>query len=249
MEVVTSMLSPAQRATKLFIRTFGTNVDDCYQAPGRINLMGEHTDYNEGFVLPAAINFHVVIAAKKREDGCFRAVTDIAPDDFVEWHFGHENDQQDDSSQQGHWSQYLKSFTATLAQSGLFASGMDLAIVSDVPVEQGFSSSSALEIAFGTAINDLHQLHLSPLAVAQLAQRGEFHLMKLTCGMKDHMISALAEEDQAILIDCLDLDTIQFHSQKISVYSLFTQGNMQQGFKINIIYGKKNASKLRSTLI
>ena len=200
------MSSPAQRAKKLFVRKFGTNADDCYQAPGRINLMGEHTDYNEGFVLPAAINFHVVIAAKKRDDGLFRAVTDISPDEFVEWQFGAENHQQDEASHLNHWSQYLKSFTATLAQSGLFASGMDVAIVSDVPVEQGFSSSSALEIAFGTAINDLHKLHLSPLAVAQLAQRGEFHLMKLTCGIKDHMISALAEEEQAVLIDCLDLD-------------------------------------------
>ncbi|RYV00994.1 galactokinase [Shewanella sp. OPT22] len=200
------MSSPAQRAKKLFIRTFGTNADDCYQAPGRINLMGEHTDYNEGFVLPAAINFHVVIAAKKRDDGLFRAVTDISPDEFIEWQFGLENETNDDSDTLSHWSQYLKSFTATLAQSGLSISGMDVAIVSDVPVEQGFSSSSALEIAFGTAINDLHQLHLSPLAVAQLAQRGEFHHMKLTCGIKDHMISALAEEEQAVLIDCLDLD-------------------------------------------
>ncbi len=200
------MSSPAQRAKKLFTRIFGTSADGFYQAPGRVNLMGEHTDYNEGFVLPAAINFHVVIAAKKREDGLFRAVTDISPDEFIEWRFGAENQRQDESSHLNHWSQYLKSFTATLAQSGLFASGMDVAIVSDVPVEQGFSSSSALEIAFGTAVNDLHQLHLSPLAVAQLAQRGEFHLMKLTCGMKDHMISALAEEERAVLIDCLDLD-------------------------------------------
>lgn len=184
------------------MQTFGTNSESCYQAPGRINLMGEHTDYNEGFVLPAAINFRVVMAVKKRDDDLFRAVSDIAPDDFVEWQFGQEGAQADDQ----HWSQYLKCFTAALSHSGLSVKGLDVAIVSDVPMESGFSSSAALEIAFGTAVNDVHQMNLSPLAVAQIAQRGEYQYMARTCGMKDQMISALAEPDNALLIDCLDLD-------------------------------------------
>ncbi|MCL1079720.1 galactokinase [Parashewanella spongiae] len=196
------MSSPVQRATKLFVRTFGTTADACYQAPGRINLMGEHTDYNEGFVLPAAINFRVVIAAKRRDDKVFRAVTDIAPDEFIEWNFGDEGVQATGVC----WANYLKCFTSALAQSGLEANGLDIAIVSDIPIESGFSSSSALEIAFGSALNDAHQLHLSPLAVAQIAQRGEYNYMGRTCGMKDQMISALAEQNQALLIDCLDLD-------------------------------------------
>lgn len=74
------MSNPAQRATKLFVQTFGTKADDLYQAPGRVNLIGEYTDYNDGFVLPAAINFHTVIAVKRRDDTKFRAVADAFPD-------------------------------------------------------------------------------------------------------------------------------------------------------------------------
>ncbi|RLV60591.1 galactokinase [Parashewanella curva] len=196
------MPSPTQRATKLFVRTFGTSPDACFQAPGRINLMGEHTDYNEGFVLPAAVNFRVLVAVKHREDNLFRVVTDIDSEDFVEWTFG----QEDLESKEFHWSHYLKSFTAALAMSGLESTGVDVAIISDIPVEHGFSSSAALQIAFGTAVNDASHLFLSPLAIAQLAQRGEHQFMARTCGMKDQMISALAESNQALLIDCLDLD-------------------------------------------
>ncbi|WP_133407994.1 galactokinase [Parashewanella tropica] len=196
------MPSPVQRATKLFVRTFGTSPDACFQAPGRINLMGEHTDYNEGFVLPAAVNFRVLAAVKRREDDLFRVVTDIDADNFVEWTFGKEALEDTDF----HWSHYLKSFTAALAMSGLKSCGVDVAIISDIPMESGFSSSAALQIAFGTAVNNSSQLFLSPLAIAQLAQRGEHHFMARTCGMKDQMISALAEADQALLIDCLDLD-------------------------------------------
>lgn len=81
------MSNPAQRATKLFVQTFGTKADAYYQAPGRVNIIGEHTDYNDGFVLPAAINFHTVIAVKKREDDRFRVVTEAFPGELREWRF------------------------------------------------------------------------------------------------------------------------------------------------------------------
>ena len=197
------MLNPAQRATKLFVKTFGTKADDCYQAPGRVNLIGEHTDYNDGFVLPAAINFHTVIAVKRRDDNRFRAVADAFPGIIKEWTFGQEGPMQAEDG----WVNYLKGFTAAMALSGLPAKGLDLAIVGNVPLGAGLSSSAALEIAFGTAINDTSQLHLSPLAIAQLAQRGENHYVGCACGIMDQMISALGEQDHALLIDCLDLDS------------------------------------------
>lgn len=197
------MSNPAQRATKLFVQTFGTKADDLYQAPGRVNLIGEYTDYNDGFVLPAAINFHTVIAVKRREDTKFRAVTDAFPGQLKEWTFG----------QEGHidpadgWVNYLKGLTAAMAHTGLLAKGLDLAIVGDVPLAAGLSSSGALVVAFGTAISDSSQLHLSPMAVAQLAQRGEHRYVKSACSIMDHMISAMGEQDHALLIDCLDLDS------------------------------------------
>lgn len=196
------MPNPAQRATKLFIQTFGTKADDLYQAPGRINIMGEHTDYNEGLVLPVAINFHTVIAVKHRDDGIFRAVSDAFPGQIKQWQFSQEAPFEADDT----WVNYLKGVTAAMSQSGLQAKGLDLAIVGNVPIGAGLSSSAALEVAFGTAISYASQLHLSPLAIAQIAQRGENHFMGLKCGVMDQMVSALAEADHALLIDCADLE-------------------------------------------
>ncbi|MCG9695598.1 galactokinase [Shewanella sp. Isolate11] len=197
------MSNPAQRANKLFVQTFGTNADDLYLAPGRVNLIGEHTDYNDGFVLPAAINFHTIIAVKRRDDGLFRAVSDAYPGQLNSWHFGQEGSMNPNDS----WVNYLKGFTAAMAASGLPAKGMDIAVVGNVPVGAGLASSSALEIAFGTAINDSCQLRLSPLAVAQLAQRGESQYVGFACGIMDHIISAQGKQDHALLIDCEDLDS------------------------------------------
>ncbi|WP_394201392.1 galactokinase [Shewanella waksmanii] len=197
------MSNPAQRANKLFVQTFGTTADDLYLAPGRVNLIGEHTDYNDGFVLPAAINFHTIIAVKRREDDTFRAVSDAFSGDIKTWQFGQEGQPEE----QGSWINYLKGFTSALATSGLPAKGLDLAVVGNVPLGAGLSSSAALEIAFGTAVNDCSQLRLSPLAVAQMAQRGENQYVGCACGIMDQMISALGEQDHALLIDCEDLDS------------------------------------------
>ncbi|QDE32761.1 MULTISPECIES: galactokinase [Shewanella] len=197
------MSNPAQRATKLFVQTFGTKADDLYQAPGRVNIMGEHTDYNEGLALPAAINFHTVIAVKHRDDHLFRAVTTAFPGQIKQWQFGEEGAVAADDD----WVNYLKGVTAAMNQSGLRAKGLDLAIVGDVPLGAGLSSSAALEIAFGTAISYASQLNLSPMAIAQLAQRGESQFMQLDCGMMDQMISAMAVPDHALLIDFLELES------------------------------------------
>jgi len=197
------MSNPAQRATKLFVQTFGTKADDLYQAPGRVNLIGEYTDYNDGFVLPAAINFHTVIAVKRREDNKFRAVADAFPGQIKEWTFGKETEIHPEDG----WVNYLKGFTAAMANTGLIAKGLDLAVVGDVPLAAGLSSSGALVVAFGTAISDSSQLHLSPMAVAQLAQRGEYRYVASACSIMDHMVCAMGEPDHALLIDCLDLDS------------------------------------------
>ncbi|QIR13392.1 galactokinase [Shewanella aestuarii] len=197
------MSIPAQRATKLFVQTFGTKADDLYQAPGRVNIIGEHTDYNEGLVLPVAINFHTVIAVKHRDDHLFRAVTDAFPGQIKQWQFGEEGD----ISSNHDWANYLKGVTKAMHHSGLQAKGLDLAIVGNVPLGAGLSSSAALEVAFGTAISYASQLHLSPSAIAQLAQRGESKYMQQDCGIMDQMICALAQEDHALLIDCFELES------------------------------------------
>ncbi|ABZ75240.1 galactokinase [Shewanella halifaxensis HAW-EB4] len=217
------MSNPAQRANKLFVQTFGTQADELYCAPGRVNLIGEHTDYNDGFVLPAAINFHTAIVVKRRDDLRFRAVSDAFPGEIEEWIFGEEG-----TPVKNHWSNYLKGFTAAMATSGLTAKGLDLAVVSNVPMGAGLSSSAALEIAFGTAVNDCSQIQLSPLAIAQLAQRGENQFVGCACGIMDQMISALGQQDHALLIDCLDLDS-EAVSIPDSLSLIIINSNVQRG--------------------
>lgn len=218
------MSNPAQRANKLFVQTFGTTADDLYLAPGRVNLIGEHTDYNDGFVLPAAINFHTIVAIKRRDDDLYRAVSDAFPGEIKEWAFGHEGVMIPEDG----WVNYLKGFTAAMAASGLPAKGMDIAVVGNVPLGAGLSSSAALELAFGTAVNDCSQLRLSPLAVAQMAQRGENQYVGCACGIMDQMISALGEQDHALLIDCEDLDSEPVHIPD-SLSLIIVNSNVQRG--------------------
>lgn len=195
------MSNPAPSATKLFVKTFGTKPDMLFSAPARVNLIGEHTDYNDGFVLPVAINFHTVIAVKVRKDQQFRAISD-AYGDIRQWQFGEEGDSQADDE----WVNYLKGFSGAIAKTGLSVKGLDLAVVGNVPAKAGLAASASLEIAFGTAVNDTSQLHLSPLAVAQLAQRSENNYLGYGCGIMDQLTSAIAEEESALLIDCMDLE-------------------------------------------
>ncbi|ABV85905.1 galactokinase [Shewanella pealeana] len=217
------MSNPALRANKLFVQTFGTQADELYCAPGRVNLIGEHTDYNDGFVLPAAINFYTAVVVKRRDDLRFRAVSDAFPGEIEEWVFGEEG-----LPTANHWSNYLKGFTAAMATSGLAPKGLDVAVVSNVPMGAGLSSSAALEIAFGTAVNDCSQIKLSPLAIAQLAQRGENQFVGCACGIMDQMISALGEQDHALLIDCLDLDS-EAISIPDSLSLIIINSNVQRG--------------------
>ncbi|UCX06184.1 galactokinase [Shewanella glacialimarina] len=238
------MSNPAQRATKLFVQTFGTKADDLYQAPGRVNIIGEHTDYNEGLVLPAAINFHTVIAVKHREDDLFRAVTDAFPGQIKQWHFGEEGT----VSSNDDWANYLKGVTSAMHTSGLQAKGLDLAIVGNVPLGAGLSSSAALEVAFGTAISYASQLHLSPLAIAQLSQRGESQYMCHDCGIMDQMISALAVEDHALLIDCLELESeIVLIPDELSII-VIDPGINRKAFMVQFEQRKKECSIITDLL-
>ncbi|GLP95764.1 galactokinase [Paraferrimonas sedimenticola] len=194
------MPTTAQAAKTLFKDTFGEAPSALFQAPGRVNLIGGHTDYNEGLVLPAAINFHTVIAVSPAEDDCIHAVSARFNDKLQSWPIG-----TDDSSCSD-WFHYLTGVCRSFSQSGLTFKGMKIAIASNVPINTGLASSAALEIAFAMALNELNQLSLSPLALAQLAQRGEYQYVGFECGLMDHVTSACAQDGHALLIDCMDMD-------------------------------------------
>ncbi len=169
------------------------------RAPGRVNLIGEHTDYNEGFVLPMAIDRDTVVAARSRPDQIVRVYsTQFAQEDQfslqrIERHPNHG------------WPNYVRGVIKGLLARDLPLTGADLFIQSDVPVGSGLSSSAALEVAVGYAIQVLNQSNLLGEELALLAQGAENSFVGVQCGIMDQFVAALGRAHHALLIDCRDL--------------------------------------------
>ncbi len=166
------------------------------RGPGRVNLIGEHTDYNDGFVLPAAIDRAAYVAAAPRDDRRLRAWAN---------HYGAEVTLELDRAAPGvaeDWAVYVLGMAAMIEGEGHRLSGADLVIDGDVPGGAGLSSSAALENAVGAALVALDGLDLSPLRIAQLGQQTEHQYAGVKTGIMDQMISALGQAQHALLIDC-----------------------------------------------
>ncbi|MFD0668522.1 galactokinase [Ramlibacter sp. MAHUQ-53] len=196
------MSETVQRAIEAFTQAFGDGPTLRVRAPGRVNLIGEHTDYNDGFVLPCAIDYQTVVAATARDDGRVRVVAADyagAQDDFrAEAPVPHRPGLP--------WTEYVRGCVDVLLARGCALPGSDLAIAGNVPQGAGLSSSASLEVAVIEALNRLHGLGLSPTEVALLAQRAENGFVGCNCGIMDQLISARGENGHALLIDCRSLD-------------------------------------------
>ena len=176
---------------------------DFAYAPGRVNLIGEHTDYNDGFVLPCAINAGTLIAGSPRADG---RVTSIALDlDQSETFFS--LDQEIERDGQHEWANYIRGVFFILKRQGHELLGMDLVIAGDVPQGAGLSSSASLQVALTTLVSHINGLGLSPLQVARVSQEAENDFVGCKCGIMDQLASAAGQRDHATLIDCRTLAT------------------------------------------
>ena len=165
-------------------------------APGRVNLIGEHTDYNEGFVLPCAIDAGTVVAHAAREDGQIRVVALDEPGEPVDTFDGLNTPLP---LAQGHWANHVRGMAAALLAAGDLRSGMDLAIAGSVPRGAGLSSSASLGVALALACR-AEAPH--PLEAARLAQWSEHHFVGCQCGIMDPLVAAAATLGSALLIDC-----------------------------------------------
>lgn len=192
------MTTPRDRAIAAFRATWGTDPVLVARAPGRVNLIGEHTDYNDGFVLPCAIGFEAVVAASPCEEAMIEAVAvDMAG----------ERDRfalDDAIPHAGGWRDYLRGVATVLGESGTL-SGARLAIAGNVPTGSGLSSSAALEIAVGRALLGVAGREMAPDALAQAAQRAENEFVGCACGIMDQLISTRGVAGHALLIDCRSL--------------------------------------------
>jgi galactokinase len=168
-------------------------------APGRVNLIGEHTDYNDGFVLPAAIDRHVVIAAQPRSD---RQVRLYAVDFEGSATFSLDDIRFD---QDQRWSNYPRGVSWALQQAGYALKGCDLCITGNVPIGAGLSSSAAIEVATAYAFQVMSELSLDGVKRALLCQKAENEFVGMRCGIMDQYIISLGKRDHALLIDCRSL--------------------------------------------
>jgi galactokinase len=187
-----------QQAMLAFRSRYGGEPDTVVRAPGRVNLIGEHTDYNEGFVLPAAIDRWVVFACRRRPDShgeiwsaaheeLYEFPTDVPPE------------------RTGEWPDYPLGVLLELQKLGLAGCGFEGAIAGDVPVGAGLSSSAAVEMAVARCLLDLNGRELSGPETALLGQRAENGFVGVNCGIMDQFISANGSAGHALFLDCRDL--------------------------------------------
>ncbi len=171
------------------------------RAPGRVNLIGEHTDYNDGFVFPMALDFQIVVAARKSDTHSVR-IYSADFDQTVEFTI-------DDPIQldlEKRWSNYLRGVLAMLQEEGVKLCGMDIAFQGNIPQGSGLSSSAALEVATATMAQKLLGFNIAKPSLAKLCQRAENKFVGMNCGIMDQFISMMGEQGHALFLDCRSLD-------------------------------------------
>jgi galactokinase len=175
------------------LRALGRPADTLASAPGRVNLIGEHTDYNEGFVLPTVIPQRTRAAVAKRADNRVSARS-LNVAESGEYRLGEE-------TRRGGFVDYVAGVTYALARAGHVLSGFDLAVASDVPVGSGLSSSAALSVALLRALREAFSLALDDLAIARLAKEGENEIVGAPVGMLDPIACSLGAPGAALFVD------------------------------------------------
>ena len=186
------------QARDAFETAFGGWPDLIVRAPGRVNLIGEHTDYNEGFVFPVAIDRWVVFAMRPRPDGVAR-IFSVLHKEMAEFSM------QIPPERTGHWSDYPKGVVREFQALGYDLCGFDAVLLGNVPMGAGLSSSAAVEMAVGKGLLALNGIAMPGPELALLGQRAENRFVGVNCGIMDQFISANAQEDHALFLDCRDL--------------------------------------------
>lgn len=173
-----------------------------FRSPGRINLIGEHTDYNDGFVLPAAIDKAIYLAVGKRTDG-FIHLYSIDYNDYITIDIN-------DIAPLKNWSTYILGVVSQLIQNGYNVNGFNMVIGGDVPIGAGLSSSAAIECAAIYALNQLFDFNISKIDLVKMAQKAEHEFAGVKCGIMDQFASMFGKEDRVIKLDCKSLEYTYF---------------------------------------
>lgn len=183
-----------------FINMIGRPAELVIKAPGRVNIIGEHTDYNDGFVLPCAINYHTIVCANSRSDELVRVISLDYGNDVDEFSL-----LEDIVPSKKSWANYVRGVVKHLKMRGYQFSGADMVISGNVPQGAGLSSSASLEVAIGQTFKVLYGLDISQQEIALNGQAAENQFVGCNCGNMDQLISAQGRKSHALLIDCRSL--------------------------------------------
>lgn len=182
-----------------FREMFGTSAR-IFRAPGRVNVIGEHTDYNDGFVMPAALGFYTWVAAAKREERVLEVYSE---------HFGEKIRLSLDElagPPRMHWSDFVRGVAAVLQNAGYKLAGANLVIYGEVPIGAGLSSSASLEVATALALISLSGLDVPRLDLVKLCQRAEHEFVGTRCGIMDQFVAVYGATGHALMLDCRALE-------------------------------------------
>jgi galactokinase len=191
--------STAESLRQDFERSYSEN-PTIFRAPGRVNLIGEHTDYNDGFVMPVAIGFYTWIAANRRDDRILHARSEEFEEslDLALESLG--------GPPRKHWSDFVRGVAAELKQRGMPLTGANLIIHGQVPMGAGLSSSASLEVAIGLALLSVSHANLEPLELVKACQHAEHKYVGTRCGIMDQFIAVFGRAGHALMLDCRSLD-------------------------------------------
>src|SRR3989440_7565981 len=203
-----------------FKKDYGTTPRLC-SAPGRVNIIGEHTDYNDGFVLPMAINRRTYVAIAPRADKHVR-ISSLVLNEEAEFDFDDAS-----ASEKKKWLNYAAGVAWILKQRGVKLRGADIMIDSDVPIGGGLSSSAALEIATGKAMTAIAEVEVAPVKLAQAAQEAEHKFAGAKVGIMDQLTATLGRKDHALLIDCRSLEVKPISLAKLNAAIVVCNTNVK----------------------
>lgn len=229
-------MEAVEKLTTCYRKLAGSDPEGIWFAPGRVNLIGEHTDYNDGFVLPFALEQRALIAAGHRDDG------------LIVMHAADLSETMEVSLSalapgQGGWAAYLAGVLWVLREAGHQVGAVTLALTSDVPLGAGLSSSAAIECAVMAAMCDLFSLSIAPMERAQLAQRAENVYVGAPTGLLDQAASTLCRNGHGLFLDCRTLETtdvpLPLHDQGFEILVLDTHSPHSH---IDGEYGERRAT-------
>ena len=201
-----------KNTSRFFQETFGTTAEKIVLSPGRINIIGEHIDYNDGYVLPAAIDKIICFAFEKNNSNQSRIIAIDLNDEF-EINLADPIELTDNV-----WTNYIRGVINQLKLKGFEFGGFNCVFSSTIPVGSGLSSSAALECGFLFGLNELFNLDIKPVDIALMGQSAE-HWVGINCGIMDQFSSVMGLENKVIKIDCRTLE-YEYHKADFNDYSL-----------------------------